>query len=109
MSSYRDPHGRFKSGNPGGPGRPAKKIPAELYKKTLGLTESLISDVICNFDTLTPAQKIDVLTKLMPFVLPRLSAVDANFGLTVDELLTMPADERKAALQAYKQEYDEQD
>lgn len=89
----------FKPGQSGNPsGRPTG-IPNAITSKlreTLGsFLEEKIKDLPIIFDQLQPDQKIDALVKIAAFVIPKLSSMIQEPGMTIERFVGLPDEERR--------------
>lgn len=94
---------KFKPGQSGNPtGRPkgAKSKTTGEFRELLaeGLADhiEMIPTYIDALDN--PKEKLDLLAKFMPYILPRLQSTELREVTTLDELFQMTPDERQARI-----------
>lgn len=102
-----------KSGNPSGRPPGAKdKVSAKLHKWLVNLVENRRASLVDDLDAVDPATRLNFIAKILPYILPKLNAVDmgknspASNAIVIEEvdaepaMMIVTADEReKAALE----------
>lgn len=103
----RDSKGRLlpghSMGRPPSPIGRANKVTRTILSKALSgfLTDEALTK---DLESLEPKERLDTLSKLMPYVLPRLSAVEIFKAPDMQELLLMEPDERAKRIQQLREE-----
>ena len=101
----RDRKGYFLPGNPGKPkgARHSKTVKIrEILQLAVGGHIEKIGEYIDEIED--PAKKVDVLAKLMPYVLPRLTSVEITSLTTVHELLSLSPEERRIRIETIQKQ-----
>lgn len=102
-----------KSGNPSGRPPGAKdKVSAKLHKWLVNLVENRRASLVDDLDAVDPATRLNFIAKILPYILPKLNAVDmgknspASNAIVIEEvdaeptMMIVTADEmEKAALE----------
>lgn len=87
-----------KSGNPAGRPPGAKdKVSAKLHKWLVNLVENRRASLVDDLDAVDPATRLNFIAKILPYILPKLNAVDmgknspASNAIVIEEVDAEPA------------------
>lgn len=87
--SYHNGTGRFIQGNPGKPKGAASNASALVKAAIQKFLEDNIEEVQKSFDTLKPLEKLQFITNILPYVVPKLTSIDASHSGGVNQSITV--------------------
>ena len=74
----RGQNGRFTVGNKVAVGRPAPKVSTKVKEALVSFLELNIDKVQESFDQLKPLEKLQFVANILPYVVPKLSAIESE-------------------------------
>ncbi len=93
------PFPKGTSGNPNGrPTGSENKAPKLLRERISNLLEDQYLTILEDFQALSPKERVDAWLKLLEYSIPKLQRTEIRSLTTVEELLSMPPEERQERL-----------
>ena len=78
MKTYTDKTGKFASGNPGRPKGATNKAARELREQLADIVAGEIAALPQLLADMMPGERVALLSRLLPYVMPRLHNVELN-------------------------------
>lgn len=93
-NGYTGQNGKFTAGNPGKPKGAVTKVSAKVRESLVAFIEKNIDKVQESFDELTPKEKLEFISGILSYAVPKLSStqVDANIGGGLTITVAKPGD-----------------
>lgn len=74
------------------------KVTGKLREALADFLEDKVNELPAIFQKLKPDQKIDALVKIASFVLPKMSTLALEPGMTIEKFVTLPEEDREEYL-----------
>ncbi len=86
ISEYQEgAGGKFRAGNPGKPYGAVTKVSVKAKESIIKFVENNIDEIQTSFDELEPKEKLDFISSILSYVVPKLSATQIDASLQVNQ------------------------
>ena len=90
VTEYQEkPGGKFKAGNPGKPNGAVTKISVKVRESIVDFMEKNVDKIQDSFDELEPKEKLEFISSILSYAVPKLSATQVEANLQGGFEITM--------------------